>query len=92
MTLHRDGRTPPRPRVSLHPASLRRVGVTVAGLPGRVWLTCDWCGAAWSPNLLTGGCLPRGWWRCPTGCNQDAALAARWAARQGLPESPEAGR
>jgi hypothetical protein len=30
---------------------------------------CDGCGQVWSPNLGAGGRLPRGWWRCPNGCN-----------------------
>ncbi len=50
---------------------LKKVGVTVEGLPYRIYLTCDNCGQAWSPNLLPGGRLPRGYWKCPRGwdCN-----------------------
>jgi hypothetical protein len=34
-----------------------------------VWLRCDHCGSVWSPNLRTGGRLPRRWWACPRRCN-----------------------
>lgn len=30
---------------------------------------CNKCGYGWSPMLRTGGCMPRGWWKCPKGCN-----------------------
>ena len=32
-------------------------------------LQCKNCGQIWSPNLLPGGRLPKGYWRCPNGCN-----------------------
>lgn len=54
-------------RVRLTEDSLTRVGVELMGR--RAWLACEECGKIWSPNLLKGGRLPRGWWRCPTGCN-----------------------
>jgi len=34
-----------------------------------ILLKCKTCGQTWSPNLLTGGRLPRGYWKCPKGCN-----------------------
>ena len=30
---------------------------------------CCECGQVWSPMLQRGGRFPRGWWRCPSGCN-----------------------
>jgi len=51
-------------------ASLARVNVDL--LDGScVRLGCKRCGAQWSPNLRAGGHLPRGWWKCPNGCNSD---------------------
>jgi len=32
---------------------------------------CDHCRQVWSPKLRSGGRLPRGWWRCPNGCNAE---------------------
>ncbi|MEW6182240.1 MAG: hypothetical protein AB1500_03555 [Bacillota bacterium] len=32
---------------------------------------CKHCGAVWSPNLLSGGRYPRGYWKCPHGCNEN---------------------
>jgi hypothetical protein len=37
--------------------------------PRAGWHSCRECGKGWSPNLLSGGRRPRGWWRCPNGCN-----------------------
>jgi hypothetical protein len=39
---------------------------------GRIHLSCTACGTAWSPNLVAGGHLPRGYWKCPNGCNRAA--------------------
>jgi len=61
----------------------KRTNITVEGVEvGRVWVTCNQCGVKWSPNLRAGGYLPRGWWKCPSGCNnpvvkEDPELAAR---------------
>ena len=30
---------------------------------------CNTCRTQWSPNLLKGGKLPKGYWKCPNGCN-----------------------
>jgi len=50
----------------------KKANVTVGGVDtGRVVVTCNQCGAKWSPNLRTGGHLPRGWWKCPNGCNDE---------------------
>jgi len=37
----------------------------------RIILRCNQCGKGWSPNILRGGKLPRGYWRCPNRCNSD---------------------
>ncbi len=37
--------------------------------PLRLILHCRQCGRGWSPNIKSGGKLPRGYWRCPSGCN-----------------------
>ncbi len=36
-------------------------------------ITCQVCGAQWTPPLRKDGRLPTGYWRCPTGCNAPAA-------------------
>ena len=33
-------------------------------------LKCEKCGADWSPNVQSGGRLPRDYWVCPNGCNK----------------------
>lgn len=33
-------------------------------------LRCNECGAAWSPDILSGGHLRRFWFRCRNGCNR----------------------
>jgi hypothetical protein len=35
----------------------------------RFLVECNQCGQTWSPILQEGGRLPRGWWKCPYGCN-----------------------
>jgi hypothetical protein len=37
-----------------------------------IWFQCEICGAKWSPNLLTGGRLPRNSKMCPNGCTAAA--------------------
>jgi hypothetical protein len=49
-------------------AEMKRVGVTITS-ESSVHLRCDACGQSWSPNLLSGGRLPKNYWKCPTGCN-----------------------
>jgi hypothetical protein len=50
----------------------KKANVKVEGTEiGRFWVTCNQCGAGWSPNLRARGYLPRGWWKCPRGCNAD---------------------
>ena len=47
---------------------LRKRGVLLLD-PSRVLLECEQCGQRWSPNLLSGGRMPKGYWHCPNGCN-----------------------
>ncbi len=47
---------------------LKKVGVTITDIR-RTMLRCDKCGQYWSPNIQPGGRLPRGYWKCPNGCN-----------------------
>ena len=39
--------------------------------PHRVWYQCQQCGQMWSPDIQRGGRMPRGYWKCPNGCNWD---------------------
>ena len=52
------------------PGQMDKAGVEVIS-QHNVWLRCKQCGQAWSPNLGREGRLPRGYWRCPNGCNAD---------------------
>jgi hypothetical protein len=56
-----------RPR-HYSPAELKKFGVTVVE-EQKVILNCDKCGQGWSPNIQPGGKMPRGYWKCPNGCN-----------------------
>jgi hypothetical protein len=47
---------------------LKRKHVTLVD-ESNLTFKCDKCGAVWSPNLREDGKLPRGYWRCPNGCN-----------------------
>lgn len=47
---------------------LRTAGVSLVD-PHRPLLRCDRCGRRWPPTVLSGGRLPRGYWKCPGGCN-----------------------
>lgn len=57
-------------RVRCTPTSLQKVGVEILDVAG-LRLRCKSCKKAWSPNLLSGGRLPRNWWKCPNGCNEN---------------------
>ena len=50
--------------------SLERVGVLWNGSLFEMILQCVECNAVWSPDKLRGGGLPKGWWKCPRGCNE----------------------
>ena len=53
-------------------AELRRVGVEIERVYGiSDLLSCSDCGKVWMPMLLPGARLPRGYWKCPNGCNVD---------------------
>lgn len=49
---------------------LRTAQVSVVD-PHGLLLQCDRCGQCWSPNLLSGGRLPKGYWKCQNGCNSE---------------------
>lgn len=58
-------------RMVVSESKMEKVGIEV--LNGRsVWLKCKKCGLSFSPNFLSGGRLPRGYWKCPHGCNETA--------------------
>jgi len=50
------------------PGQLAKVGVTITD-EYNLGMMCDECGSAWSPKLRAKGHMPRGWWKCPRGCN-----------------------
>lgn len=47
---------------------LKRVGVEIRDASSTI-LGCVECGKGWAPMLQQGGKLPRGYWKCPNGCN-----------------------
>jgi hypothetical protein len=48
------------------PSQLARVGL----LPlGESFFECKICGTRWTYWVRRGGLRPRGWWKCPNGCN-----------------------
>lgn len=49
---------------------LRRLGVCILD-KDRLWFQCMECKQKWSPNLLEHGRLPKGYWKCPNGCNNE---------------------
>jgi len=51
-------------------SELAKVGVELLDERG-LQLRCCNCGQIWSPNILAGGRMPRGYWKCPRGlgCN-----------------------
>jgi len=48
---------------------LRKVGVEIAER-NTMLLQCARCSTAWQPMIRPGGKLPRGYWKCPKGCNE----------------------
>lgn len=50
-------------------SELAKVGVKMAG-HSHVRLKCEGCGQTWAQNILSGGRMPRGYWKCPDGCNE----------------------
>jgi len=57
-------------------SDLKRVHVEIMD-PYGVIVRCAQCGSAWSPMLGSGGRLPRGYWKCPGGCNHDGFHGGR---------------
>ena len=51
------------------PVELKKFGVELLGGGLDILMRCSSCGSTWSPELTGGGNLPRGYWRCPRGCN-----------------------
>jgi hypothetical protein len=49
---------------------LKKNGVTLLD-EKRIILKCNHCGQIWSPNIQSGGRLPKGYWKCPNGCNYE---------------------
>ena len=47
---------------------LKKVGVTLLDAD-RALMRCDVCSQEWSPNIQSGGRLPKRYWHCPHGCN-----------------------
>ncbi len=61
-----------------HHAKVKKHRVTARYRFGRgVDYVCDECGTEWSPGLKTGGKLPRLFWRCPEGCNDDTGKGVK---------------
>jgi hypothetical protein len=55
--------------------SQRRAEITLVD-PSTCRYRCNCCGQIWQPMIQSGGRRPRGWWRCPEGCNADADRSA----------------
>jgi hypothetical protein len=53
---------------SFNQHELSKAGVEIVD-EASVHLRCQACGQVWSPNFLSGGRLPKGYWHCPNGCN-----------------------
>jgi len=52
---------------------LLRVGVRGYLVPGSgVWFQCFSCRRVWTTFLRRGAKQPRGYWKCPAGCNYSA--------------------
>lgn len=56
---------------------LRDCGVELID-ESRVHLGCSACGQVWSPNIQPGGRMPRGYWKCPNGCNLSVVVEERY--------------
>ena len=74
MTEETEGKRPLRwPRRDDFEPDLELLGVKVIGREPLRY-QCAKCGASWSPHPLRGGRLPRAYWRCPKGCNNDVRV------------------
>lgn len=67
---------------------LARVGVEILNRH-RLLLRCAVCGSVWSPNVRSGGRLPRGYWRCENGCADGTARCAMAALAELVAAMPE---
>jgi hypothetical protein len=56
-------------------SQMKKVGVKIEDRSG--WLSCMRCSTRWRPNLRPHGYLPRGYWKCPKGCNAPKAALSR---------------
>jgi len=63
-----QGSKPYRPK-KLTIRELAKAGVAWDGNLLRIPFVCPQCGKAWSPNVLSGGRMPKGYWHCPNKCN-----------------------
>lgn len=52
-------------------SELGKVGVQLVDAT-HVVLSCMYCPQVWSPPIMPGGRLRRGYWYCPSGCNRSA--------------------
>jgi hypothetical protein len=53
------------------PGALAKSGIEALNVENSsAWYRCLSCGHAWQPPVLHGGRYPRGWWKCPEGCNE----------------------
>ncbi len=57
---------PPK-RLSVH--ELQKAGVEWDGDLHHLVFVCQQCGIAWTPQLRGFGRMPKGYWKCPNGCN-----------------------
>jgi len=51
-------------------SELAKVGVELVD-PNKLKLRCKKCGLLWSPKIVSGGRLPKGYWICSNGCNEE---------------------
>ena len=54
--------------------SLTKAQITQVDIPGgTAAYRCEQCRRVWQPMIQSGRyAVPRGWWKCPNGCNADA--------------------
>ena len=49
-------------------SQMDKVGIIVLD-KDKILLQCKKCNQKWTPNLLSGGRLPKNYWHCIDGCN-----------------------
>lgn len=67
MTVVSETKCMRRPR-NASDSELEKVGVEIVN-PHNFHLHCLECGQIWSPEMQGNDRLPRGYWKCPNGCN-----------------------